>query len=263
MKNTGGNSRFLAVLSAIAAIIVAYSVYLVIDYSNMESAGSSENDSLITERFASEKARNNYVDKEITDRMKPIEPLLDILAAYENELQSEYNEMKSELGKYDIEKILTMSIDFPDSISAASAKLAFIGSILKNYNKKFRDISNRTAVAVNSIKLKDISKQPLIDSIYLLIACGDNNINEFFLIQDSIIRHISKLQTFLSDNKGRYKLIEEEIKFISKKEQNVFTKYGNRLLELWQKEKEWIIRIKQQEGIVDEKIHTEIEKFLL
>lgn len=262
MKGTGGNIGPIAALVAAATVVAAYAVYLLADYSaNMTDTGYF--DSLIVQKFASDEPVRNYADKRIMEKMKPMEPLLDIIAGYENDLQAEYNSMKNELAEYDIESILTMSIDFPDSIAPAKVKLNVISSIHAKYRANFSRISGKAAIAMNGVIPAGAAQKPLADSLYALVAGGDRNINEYFLIQDSIINHITKLQTFLSDNRGKYKLIGEEIKFISKKEQNVFTKYGNRLLELWQKEREWIFRIKQQEGIVDEKIHTQIEDFLL
>lgn len=249
------------ILLAVAMLVIAYSAYLIFD-----SEAQSDSDeiqefalNLINDRFASDNFRDN---KEIIEKLKPFENLIDIIAGYEADLQKEYNSLKSDLDKYDIEKILTVTIDYPDSISIASGRLNKVVEILNNHSGNFRKISQITAEKIKVIKLGKPSRQPLIDSIYNLVYNGDYNINEYFLIQDSIVKHIAKLQTFLSDNKGKYKMVGEEVRFLKKKDQSVFTKFGNRLLELWQKEKEWLIRIKQQEGIVDEKIHTEIEKYL-
>jgi hypothetical protein len=206
--------------------------------------------------------QSNTTDVEIKNKLKPFEQLINEISEYESELQKEYNSLKSDLSKYDIEKILTTTIDFPDSIEIAAIKLKKVTEIMKSHAIDFKDISANIANRIKTIKLVNPKKQPLIDTVYSLIAGGDYNINEYFLIQDSIVKHITKLQTFLSDNKGKYKMVGEEVRFLKKKDQNVFTKFGNRLLELWQKEKEWLIRIKQQGGIVDEKIHTEIEKYL-
>jgi hypothetical protein len=250
------------VLIAVAVLVIAYSAFLVID---TKEAGSSDSlmelsDRLINDRFASDNLRDK--NKEITDRLKPFEQLIDIIAGYDADLQVEYNSMKLDLEKFDIEKILTITIDYPDSIEFASGRLNNVIKILNNYSGNFRKISILTAAKIRVLKLDKPLIQPLIDTIYYLVYNGDYNINEYFLIQDSIVKHIAKLQTFLSDNKGKYKMVGEEVRFSKKKDQLVFTKFGNRLLELWQKEKEWLIRIKQQEGIVDEKIHAEIEKYL-
>lgn len=250
------------ILIAVAVLVIAYSAFLVIDTKDPRSSDllMEFSDRLINDKFATDNLRDK--NKEIIEKLKPFEFLIDIIAGYDAELQMEYNSMKSVLGKYDIEKILTNSIDYPDSIAAESKKMLKIQSILFIHSLFFKNISARTAFTVAMLKMDDQAKQPLIDSIFKLIINGDYNINEYFLIQDSIVKHIAKLQTFLSDNKGKYKMVGEEVRFLKKKDQNVFTKFGNRLLELWQKEKEWLIRIKQQEGIVDEKIHIEIEKYL-
>jgi hypothetical protein len=257
------NSLLLKVLIIIAGLVVVYSVYLIFFTNERDSSKTIREltESLINERFATDNVRNSS-DREIIDKLIPFEMLIDIIAGYEANLQEQYNKMKKELEKFDIERILSNTIDYPDSISAESKKLLKIEIILNVQASNFRLISANTAMTIKMLKMDDPSKQPLIDSIYQLIVNGDHNIKNYFMIQDSIVKHIAKLQTFLSDNKGEYKLVGEEVRFKDKKDQNIFTRFGNRLLDLWQREKESLIRIKQQEGIVDEKIHSEIEKYL-
>ncbi len=262
MSKNRGNIGPIAALAAAAATVAAYAVYLLADFTWHEH-DTREYDSLIALRFASGDPARDYIDREVNEKIKPLNPLLELIAAYEKELQAEYNYMKMELASSDIEKIVSMAIDYPDSIETSKAKLADVNKILNKHHSNFDRISARTALAIKKLKPADAGQQPLIDGIYKLIAGGDCNINEYFMIQDSIIDDISKLQTFLSDKKGKYRFKGEEIIFDNKKEQNEFNKYGNRLLELWQTESGWIFRIKQQQGIVDEKIHTQIEDFLL
>ncbi len=249
-------------LSAFAVVSLGVFTYALILYFTVDTGTSgavSTEDSLMISRMASGDSFDETEAGEFMEKLKPFSPLLDVLRDYETKLQDEYNRMKTDIAALDMEKILSTTIDEPDKIDDAAAMLARLDGKLRQYKARFDAISENTAAG---IRKTEIGNKALLDSIYNLVAGGDYNINEYFSIQESFIQLVSKLQKFLTDKKGEYKLEGEKLVFTKAKDQKTFSDFGNKLLDLWQKEKEWLVRIKQQEGITDEEIHTQIENCL-